>query len=99
MSQPQHPYLSRIVEGVEFSLADAGRSVRVVATRELLENVFGAASSPDSWLDAYMRHQAHIHSAVDLLSQNQMPGKWRESLVLSERLWHELPPLARAMDR
>lgn len=89
--QPQLPCLSRIVEGVEFKVTDAGRSIRVVATRELLENVFGAAPSPDGWLDAYMRHRAYIHSAVDLLYRNHLPGNWREALVLSERLWSELP--------
>ena len=89
----QHlPHLSRFVEGVEFSLPQGGRLIRVVATRELLENVFGAVRSPEGWMDGYRLNRAAIHSAADMLYKSQRSESWRESFVLSEKLWSELSP-------
>ena len=56
--------LSKIVEGVEFTVREGLVTVRAVILRDALEAYFGADESPQSWLLAYRRHRQAIDKAA-----------------------------------
>lgn len=56
--------LSKIVEGVEFTVRDRLVTVRAVILRDALEAYFGADASPQSWLRAYREHRHVIDKAA-----------------------------------
>jgi len=67
--------LSRIVEGVEFTVDEQGVTIRAVILRDALEAYFGASDAPESWLRAYSEHRDTIDcAAADRFRSDFTPG-------------------------
>jgi len=56
--------LSRIVEGVEFTVHDGLVTIRALILRDALEAFFGANEHPSSWLQAYLENRGTIDKAA-----------------------------------
>jgi hypothetical protein len=56
--------LCDVVQGVEFVVVEQGVRIRALILRDALEQFYGAGASPESWLQAYLRHQDAIDCAA-----------------------------------
>ncbi|HET9644926.1 MAG TPA: DUF1488 family protein [Burkholderiaceae bacterium] len=67
---------------LEFTVRFGGREIAARITREALEDHFGAAADPSTWLRAYLDHRARIDRAVGQMVQ----GGVKEPVTI--RTWH-----------
>lgn len=87
------PSLSKVIQGVEFTVRGEGPPIRAVATRDLLERHFGAGDSPDTWIEAYFLHAPHLHHAVEDACRLGLPGCRHSAMVLTESQWEKVRSL------
>ena len=83
----QPPSLCKIIQGVSFLLQDGGQPVHAVATRDLLEDRFGASDAPESWMRAYLLHEDSIQSAAEDAYRRRLPGQRHGAVVLTASQW------------
>jgi hypothetical protein len=65
----------RAIEGVQFTVVEQEVCIQALIPREVLESVFGAGDTPESWMRAYESNADAIDcAAADLYRARPTPG-------------------------
>ena len=60
-----HARLSSAMQAVDVYLEIQGQPVRALIPRTVLETVFQAGPTPQSWLNAYSEHEQELDAAIE----------------------------------
>jgi hypothetical protein len=70
--------LHHAVEGVDVCVDVRGKPVKAIIAREALQERFAAGASPQSWLDAYLRHA----DVIDPLIVQRFRNERRQPVIM-----------------